>query len=564
MYLPRGLEQRLLSQLESRPVIILEGARGVGKTRLANQLVEAGALPGRFFSFADEATRASAETSPKAFVDELPFGSVVDEAQLVPEIQLQLKQLVDADSAPGRALLTGSSRIAKDQLGGSAPLAGRSSTLQLHPFTQSERAGDPVSVLGALFEGDPTRLPFAEATQAEILRESIGGGFPLLSTKSDRSNFIEDALPESEVAGRNRAAVLATGRQLAALTAKPYVADQVTRDMGLDKRTVGEYVDLWERLMLIRRLPNWRPSHSSSARAQRKLHVVDIGLATAWGHLDEDRDRGPLLETMVVNELIGQSWSDPDILFFHYREDSTHEVDLVLSHPGADELVGIEVKAASEVEQRDFKQLLRFRERSKGRMSHGYVFYSGNAILPFGDSLWAIPMTALWGGANQKPSGQESLSEAASAMSAALRSHGNPSLLANRSAAVAVRVSGAMEHFTETISNEISGVGLTMTCHRGRLAAPLPKVLPHASAASARVTGATTTALVLLVLEAAPVGGDNVEYSIWLGQRTSSGSRWSATKHANVKIADAALSEDVLLAALAEFTPQLTELLSNL
>lgn len=565
MYLTRGLERQVVSQLASRPVVILEGARGVGKTSLASHLLDAKILQGRFFSFADEAIRALAESSPKAFVDELPFGSVVDEAQVVPEIQMQLKQLVDADSAPGRVLLTGSSRIVKNQLDGSAPLAGRSTTLRLEPFTRSERAGHPVSVLAALFDGDPTEFRLTHQTQAEILAEALGGGFPLLTTRSDRKSFIDDALPESLLGRRSRAAVLETGRQLAARTAKPYVADQLTRDLQLDKRTLGDYVDIWEHLMLIRRLQNWRPSPSSSVRAQRKLHVVDIGLATAWGDLDPDRDRGPLFETLVANELIGQSWSEPDLRVFHYREDSTHEVDLVLCRAGSEALVGIEVKAASEVGPRDFKQLLNFRNRSKGRMLHGYVFYSGDRVLPYDEGLWAVPIAALWGSSANQESGQASLSKAAATLTSALRQSGNPSLLANRSPAVERRVTTAMKNFTNTLADAIAELGLEISFTENRAgAASMPAALPYASAASARFTGDTSHQQIVVTLEAAPVGGDKISYLIWVGRQRFGGAQWATIEQVDAEVDDPTVTDDTLLAAVVALMPALTETLRDL
>ena len=63
---------------------------------------------------------------------------------------------------------------------------------------------------------------------------------------------------------------------------------------------------------------------------------------------------------------------------------------------GARELVGIEVKSAATVFSSDFKGLRRLKEASGARFAAGVVLYDGEATLPFGDQLHAVPIRALW------------------------------------------------------------------------------------------------------------------------------------------------------------------------
>jgi hypothetical protein len=55
-------------------------------------------------------------------------------------------------------------------------------------------------------------------------------------------------------------------------------------------------------------------------------------------------------------------------------------------------VIGVEVKAAASVNAADFKGLRRLRELSGSAFNCGIVLYDGDAALPFGEGLWAVPI----------------------------------------------------------------------------------------------------------------------------------------------------------------------------
>jgi predicted AAA+ superfamily ATPase len=57
---------------------------------------------------------------------------------------------------------------------------------------------------------------------------------------------------------------------------------------------------------------------------------------------------------------------------------------------------GIEVKAASSVHEGDFRGIKRLRELLGHRFRGGIVLYDGDHVLPFGERLLAVPLSALW------------------------------------------------------------------------------------------------------------------------------------------------------------------------
>jgi predicted AAA+ superfamily ATPase len=83
------------------------------------------------------------------------------------------------------------------------------------------------------------------------------------------------------------------------------------------------------------------------------------------------------------------------IRFHHFRDRDGFEVDIVMERRGQ-ELAGVEVKASATVTVADFRGLRKLKEAARGRFAAGAVLYDGEASASFGDSLFAVPIRALW------------------------------------------------------------------------------------------------------------------------------------------------------------------------
>ena len=81
---------------------------------------------------------------------------------------------------------------------------------------------------------------------------------------------------------------------------------------------------------------------------------------------------------------------------YHYRDREKHEIDFLIEREdGA--ILGIEVKSGSSVGKNDFKHLEWFKKNLvKEKLFIGIVVYTGEAVLPFGEGFWAVPMGDLW------------------------------------------------------------------------------------------------------------------------------------------------------------------------
>jgi predicted AAA+ superfamily ATPase len=397
-------------------VVTINGARHAGKSTLA-QLATASAPNAEVRLLDDPATLRAARDDPTSFVDHDGL-MVIDEVQLAPELFRPIKVLVDTDPRPGRFLLTGSARIlALRDLPDALP--GRMEIIELWPFSQGEIEGNPGCFVDAAFAQGPGLARTSALRRRDYLDRVARGGFPEAVRRSPRRRaaFFESYLTtliERDV--RELSAIERRGelRRLLALLAGRsgglLVPGTLAKQSGVPRTTLNRYLELLSAVFLIKQIPAWSSGHTRRAVGTPKLAYVDSGIACHL--LGQDAARlaepggaaGPMLENFVLMELARQlTWSDERVRLHHYRTKDRVEVDAVLESADG-RLVAIEVKADSTVRGEDLAGLRQLRDREGTRLVAGYVLYTGQQTLPFGDRLRALPIDVLWEPPRKPPS----------------------------------------------------------------------------------------------------------------------------------------------------------------
>jgi predicted AAA+ superfamily ATPase len=388
-------------------IVLINGARQSGKSTLAAQMGREHDASWHTLDRAD--TLQAALNDPTEFVRS-DQRMVIDEVQRAPGLFLAMKELVDSQPVPGRFLLTGSARI-MGLRGLPDTLPGRIETVELWPLSQGEIDGKPDGFIDAAFELGPELKHDSADVRRDYCDRLVRGGMPEAVGRAERrrSRFHQSYLADLVNRDVMQLSTVEKGRELrslirllAARSGQILVPAALGRDLGLTQHTVNHYLSLLEEVFLIKRLPAWSRNLSTRAVGASKVAFVDSGLACSLLNQQSsslakfDSPLGPLLEAFVTMEVARQAtWSTQPVELFHYRTRDQVEVDLVIENLDG-RVIAIEVKATSSVRGDDFKGLRHLQSRLGDDLVAGYLLHLGQATLPFGPKLRALPVSALW------------------------------------------------------------------------------------------------------------------------------------------------------------------------
>ena len=148
--LERHIEPIVLDSLKNFPVVLLTGARQVGKSTLVESLCRK-KWKAAYLTLDDRNLLDMALTDPDGLIASHAGPLAIDEVQKAPDLLRAIKLSVDRNRKPGRFLLTGSANILTLK-NVSETLAGRIVLHELYPFSFSELSKRPRSqVLKAAF-----------------------------------------------------------------------------------------------------------------------------------------------------------------------------------------------------------------------------------------------------------------------------------------------------------------------------------------------------------------------------------------------------------------------------
>lgn len=405
---PRNTQPLVLEALADTRVVFIAGARQVGKSTLAQQIVRTD-HPAEELSLDVRATRDAALADPEGFIAGLRGPSLIDEVQRAPDLLLAIKRAVDRDPTPGRFLLTGSANLMTARTVKDA-LTGRMETISLWPLAQNEIHGSAGNFVDALFAAEPPRVVDAPVGREAFVDVVAAGGYPEALERNGRrrtrwfASYMDTTLDRDlrEISdARKLHEVPRLLRLLASQAANLLSYRAVAAKLDLTHDTVREYVGLLQTVFLVRLLPAWRPGIGAREVHAPKAYLVDAGLLAYLLGADErrietdDQITGKVLENFVVTEVLKHAdWAAADSSAYHYRQ-REDEVDLLLENR-AGEIVAIEVKAAASIDRRDVRVMEKLRDSRGARFKAGVVVCTCEQTIPLGDRLWAVPLSGLW------------------------------------------------------------------------------------------------------------------------------------------------------------------------
>ena len=408
----RNLTENILFALKHNPVVFLNGPRQSGKSTLVQKLSKTN-FPAEYVSFDNATQMAAAASSPEAFLTNRDGALIVDEVQMVPELFRPLKMVVDdlrlTDKAHrnGRFLLTGSANImALPRL--SEPLVGRMSVKTLYPPSSGEVFGGECCFLDQLFAGRFSSFK-AKVSLNEAIRAAT---FPEISGREARecSEWFEGYLTTilqrdvRAIAELEKISLLPVMLRVLASRAGSLMNDaSISRDIGLNAVTSKSYRSILHAMFLNFEVRPWYRNIGKRLVKSPKGYLVDTLLLCHlldWNldHLSTNKHDlyGHVVENFVATELLKLlSFSELRANLLHFRTSDGKEVDFILERPDGT-LAGIEVKTSTRVDSNDFKGLKELQQATGNDLQCGVVLYTGKDVVPFGEKLFAVPLSALW------------------------------------------------------------------------------------------------------------------------------------------------------------------------
>ncbi|WP_419947314.1 ATP-binding protein [Candidatus Poriferisodalis sp.] len=351
-YMARVVDPQIGGKLRSVPVVLIEGARGCGKTTASRQFAASEVLFDE-----DEAARGHAAQGTLPLL-EGPHPMLLDEWPLVPGLWDRVRRAGDRLGQPGRFILSASAQPTDYVVRHSG--AGRMGRVKMRPMSlwESGVSAGSVSLRGLFDSGSEAEYrpaPVGGVSGADELRSVIDwllrGGWPLTQAMAprDAQEFARDYLDEvcrvdvPKASGISHSA--RSVRRLLASLARNSSSEASTKtllwDMGAEspaaRQTVSAYLDALSAIFVYESQPAWNPRLMSRTPLRRspKHHLVDPSLAAAAvganaDALFEDRAAlGLLFESMAVRDMRIYAQASRSTIF-HYRDKSGLEVDAVV------------------------------------------------------------------------------------------------------------------------------------------------------------------------------------------------------------------------------------------
>lgn len=329
MEITRYYDSIMTEKLKPNKVLVLLGARRVGKTKLIEKLIKNSSENIIFLNGDDIETHQILETQSATHYKKI-IGNhtllVIDEAQEIPSIGMKLKLMVDSIEGL-KILITGSSALEiNNQIG--EPLVGRMSTYNLFPIAQIEFAN---------FENFVT-------TQSNLGERLVYGSYPELlhlPTYQEKMKYLKEMVSNQLLRDilafegiKKRDKIIALLQIVALRVGTELSLESIGKELQISKNTVEKYLDLFSKVFIIYQVSGFSKNRENEITKKKKWYFVDNGLRNAiindFRAIDNRQDVGMLWENYLNSERKKMlEYKEIDVLEYFWRTHSQQEIDRI-------------------------------------------------------------------------------------------------------------------------------------------------------------------------------------------------------------------------------------------
>lgn len=407
MYVLRTLEPYLQTTGEHFPVILVMGARQVGKTTL---LRHSSQTARNYVTLDDPLALELARRDPALFLQRYTPPLLIDEIQYAPELLPYIKMDVDEQRLAGQYWLTGSQQFHLMQ-GVSESLAGRVGIFQLLGLSYKE-------IIGYNQEAAPflpssvsmnSVIPANRTLTLPLVYQYIWrGAFPAIALDKQMNRdlfyssyvqtYLQRDVHDLARVGDNRS-FMRFLRAAAARTGQLLNLSELARDADIAVNTAKSWLSILETSGIIYLLEPWHNNVTKRLIKTPKLYFLDTGLCaylTEWSSaetLEAGAAAGAFLETWMLVELLKSYWHNGQRApFYYYRDKDQKEIDLLIIKDGV--LYPIEFKKTASPRLDDIRHFSVL-EKFKMPIGMGAVICLVKEVMPLTATVMAIPVSFL-------------------------------------------------------------------------------------------------------------------------------------------------------------------------
>ena len=334
----REIEKKFKELSNSRKIVLITGARQVGKSTFVKSIKEKNRT---YITLDDLSLRELAQNDPKLFLMNYKGPIIIDEVQYAPNLFPYIKMEVDESNEKGKYWLTGSQKF-ELMKNVSESLAGRVSILEMSSLSFSEKKGFNSPIF------DPTNIKNKyNILPDEIFKNIYKGGMPeYINDELERNQFINDYLLtylERDVRAMSGVGDLTRFRKfLIAVAARNGVVlnyNSLCEDADIDAKTAKNWISILEASDIIYLLKPYFSSELKRSTKAPKIVFLDTGLCSylcGWNTIESlinSSTSGHYLETFVISELIKNkrnNLSNLNYNIYFYRDRDGKEIDLII------------------------------------------------------------------------------------------------------------------------------------------------------------------------------------------------------------------------------------------
>ena len=384
-YITRELERKFLKLNDFFKVILVTGARQVGKTTMLKHLSESN----RTYVTMDHAmARELAQNDPVLFFQTYKPPILIDEVQKAPELFEQIKIICDESDEKGLIWLTGSQQYRTMEKVRES-LAGRIGILELYSLSEREKAG-LVFDTELDFSFDSLRARQSRLPKNDVVRvfnHIWEGGMPQVHGVDDElrqeyfnsyvdTYLMRDATEAGGITDAVRFRKFLVG--CAALVSEQVNYTTLAEAADISQSTAKEWLKLLVGLHIVYLLPPYSNNALKRLSKTPKLYFCDTGLCaylSMWLTPDTLRNgasSGHYYENYVVMELVkNYAYSKSKANITYFRDSNAKEIDVFVEEN--DVIHPLEIKKSASPDRREVKKYAVLDKASLKRGNGGII-----------------------------------------------------------------------------------------------------------------------------------------------------------------------------------------------